>query len=202
MSKSLPNGLSNCLLWIDELGMGWHPAEPMNYEGSYFRKYQEMDETDMGAALTKARVDMVRRHYDGKVIDVGIGGGRFVLESGGYGCDVNPEAVEWLGAYGLAADPYIGCAAISCWDSLEHIPEPEELIERVENYVFVSMPIYKSAADCLKSKHYKPGEHIWYWTDCGLRNWFARLGFECVEMNQIESDLGREGISSYAFRRV
>ncbi|MFU5322062.1 methyltransferase domain-containing protein [Pseudomonas aeruginosa] len=181
--------------------MGFHPRPPMNYSGPYFEKYQALDATPMGAALTTARVDMVRRHFDGEVLDVGIGGGRFVIESGGNGFDVNEEAVQWLKSRNAYADPYKGVAAITCWDSLEHVPDPEALVRCVGEWVFVSMPVYKDQADCLKSKHFKPGEHLHYWSVRGLIGWFAKMNFGCVEINERESDLGREGITSFAFRR-
>ncbi|HBN8441015.1 methyltransferase domain-containing protein [Pseudomonas aeruginosa] len=201
MTASLPHGLTDCLLWSEELGMGFHPRPPMDYSGPYFEKYQALDATPMGAALTTARVDMVRRHFDGEVLDVGIGGGRFVIESGGNGFDVNEEAVQWLKSRNAYADPYKGVAAITCWDSLEHVPDPEALVRSVGEWVFVSMPVYKDQADCLKSKHFKPGEHLHYWSVRGLIGWFAKMNFGCVEINERESDLGREGITSFAFRR-
>ncbi|MFG4006285.1 methyltransferase domain-containing protein [Pseudomonas aeruginosa] len=201
MTASLPHGLTDCLLWSDELGMGFHPRPPMDYSGPYFEKYQALDATPMGAALTAARVDMVRRHFDGEVLDVGIGGGRFVIESGGKGFDVNEEAVQWLKSRNAYADPYKGVAAITCWDSLEHVPDPEALVRSVGEWVFVSMPVYKDQTDCLKSKHFKPGEHLHYWSVRGLIGWFAKMNFGCVEINERESDLGREGITSFAFRR-
>lgn len=201
MTASLPHGLTDCLLWSEELGMGFHPRPPMDYSGPYFEKYQALDGTPMGAALTAARVDMVRRHFDGEVLDVGIGGGRFVIESGGNGFDVNEEAVQWLKSRNAYADPYKGVAAITCWDSLEHVPDPEALVRSVGEWVFVSMPVYKDQADCLKSKHFKPGEHLHYWSVRGLIGWFAKMNFGCVEINERESDLGREGITSFAFRR-
>ncbi|HBO3538609.1 TPA: methyltransferase domain-containing protein [Pseudomonas aeruginosa] len=201
MTASLPHGLTDCLLWSEELGMGFHPRPPMDYSGPYFEKYQALDATPMGAALTAARVDMVRRHFDGEVLDVGIGGGRFVIESGGNGFDVNEEAVQWLKSRNAYADPYKGVAAITCWDSLEHVPDPEALVRSVGEWVFVSMPVYKDQADCLKSKHFKPGEHLHYWSVRGLIGWFAKMNFGCVEINERESDLGREGITSFAFRR-
>lgn len=201
MTASLPHGLTDCLLWSEELGMGFHPRPPMDYSGPYFEKYQALDATPMGAALTAARVDMVRRHFDGEVLDVGIGGGRFVIESGGKGFDVNEEAVQWLKSRNAYADPYKGVAAITCWDSLEHVPDPEALVRSVGEWVFVSMPVYKDQADCLKSKHFKPGEHLHYWSVRGLIGWFAKMNFGCVEINERESDLGREGITSFAFRR-
>ncbi|HBO4166731.1 TPA: methyltransferase domain-containing protein [Pseudomonas aeruginosa] len=201
MTASLPHGLTDCLLWSEELGMGFHPRPPMDYSGPYFEKYQALDATPMGAALTAARVDMVQRHFDGEVLDVGIGGGRFVIESGGKGFDVNEEAVQWLKSRNAYADPYKGVAAITCWDSLEHVPDPEALVSSVGEWVFVSMPVYKDQADCLKSKHFKPGEHLHYWSVRGLIGWFAKMNFGCVEINERESDLGREGITSFAFRR-
>ena len=202
MTNALPPGLTDCLLWSEEHGMGYHPRPPMDYSGPYFAKYQALDATPMGQALTAARVAMVRRHHQGEVVDIGIGGGRFVLEANARGYDVNAEAESWLLKHDRWQDPYTAHAgALTFWDSLEHIPDPEQIVASAEQWVFVSMPIYRSQADCLASKHFKPGEHLWYWTQNGLISWFARLGFGCVEINERESDLGREGITSFAFRR-
>ncbi|MDT4809465.1 hypothetical protein FQZ97_423530 [compost metagenome] len=202
MTNALPPGLTDCLLWSDELGMGFHPRPPMNYSGPYFEKYQLLDATPMGAALTLARMELVGKHFRGLIVDIGIGGGRFVTESGCQGFDVNPEAVDWLKQQRRYLDPYQqSVPAITCWDSLEHIAEPEKLIARARQWVFVSMPIYRDAQDCLSSKHFKPGEHLWYWSLDGLVDWFDRLGFELVELNHAESELGREDITSFAFRR-
>lgn len=202
MTSALPNGLTDCLLWSEELGMGFHPRPPMDYSGPYFEKYQALDDTPMGEALTRARVEMVARHCQSGVVDIGIGGGRFVTEADCWGYDVNAEAVAWLKARNRYFDIYANATeAICCWDSLEHIPEPEKLLAQVGEWVFVSMPIYQDSKDCLKSKHFKPGEHLWFFTDWGFINWMDRQGFEMMERNDIESKLGREEIMSYAFRR-
>ncbi|MFC0710715.1 class I SAM-dependent methyltransferase [Azorhizophilus paspali] len=202
MTLALPPGLTDCLLWSEELGMGWHGRRPMDYSGPYFQKYQALDATPMGEALTRARVEMVRRHTQISPVDIGIGGGRFVLAVGGMGFDVNPEAVAWLKKRDRYYDLYQHHAeAITCWDSLEHIPEPERLLDHVGEWVFVAMPVYKDAKHCLASKHYKPAEHLYYFSLHGLIGWCARQGFGCVEINEKESELGREGITSFAFRR-
>ena len=107
----------------------------------------------------------------------------------------------WLHANGRYKHPNFGWPAMTFWDSLEHIPDPEAALKNVGDWAFVSMPIYKDQADCLKSKHFKPGEHIWFFTDWGFIDWMDRQGFEMMERNDIESKLGREGILSYAFRR-
>lgn len=123
MTHALPPGLTDCLLWSEELGMGFHPRPPMDYSGPYFEKYQVLDATPMGAALTQARIDLVRRHFTGQVVDIGIGGGRFVTESGAMGFDVNPEAVDWLRAQERYYDPYQHHAeAVTCWTAWSTFP--------------------------------------------------------------------------------
>lgn len=206
MPKNLPHGLTDTLLWSDELGYGWHPAEPMDYDGDYWLSYLDRDSSDMGSKLTDARVQMVRRFMGDRaheVVDIGIGGGRFVDMLGCYGFDVNERAIEWLEDQGKYRNPYWhDTDAITCWDSLEHIPDPEALINAVESLVFVSMPIYQDQADCLRSKHYKPSEHIWYFTQQGLVDYMSNLGFTCLLVDDVESRLGREGIKSFVFKRI
>lgn len=206
MAHSLPNGLTDTLLWSDELGLGYHPRQPMDYEGPYFKKYQALDDSEMGAELTKLRVDLVERHFGdngGQVIDIGIGGGRFVTMFDCWGFDVNQEAVEWLERMASFRDPYVnGVEALTFWDSLEHIPDPEAAVACAGRWVFVSMPIYCNQQDCLESPHFKPGEHVWYWTFDGLSLWFAKQGFEMFEANHMETEAGRRGIMSFAFRRT
>lgn len=174
----------------------------MTYEDYYFENYQKLDETEMGKRLTSARVDFVRKHTSITPVDIGIGAGAFVKACDCFGYDVNQKAVEWLKSEGRYEDPYeVWSYVITCWDSLEHIPEPEKLINSVTDYVFVSIPIFENGAHVLKSKHFKPGEHLYYFTNNGLIDWFDKLGFDCIDSNTMESDLGREGIYTYAFRR-
>jgi hypothetical protein len=204
MHIGLPSGLRKSLLWVPELKLGYHPAAPIDYNGDYFEKYIELDNTAMGAQLTALRCAMVRRHYaDRDLVDVGIGGGRFCIAGGYKGFDVNKSAVSWLEHTGRFFNPYAQkIQAITCWDSLEHIPEPEKLLAQIQQWLFVSLPIFKDEKDCLASKHYKPGEHIWYFTYEGFLAFCQAQGFALVEWNSLEVKAGREGINSYAFRRV
>lgn len=207
MTQSLPTGLTDTLLWSEEKGYGWHSKPPMEYSGAYFAHYQKLDNTPMGAALTRARLELVGKYVaPNTTLDIGIGGGRFVCESGGQGYDVSAEAEQWLKANSRWRDPYYkltgALPAVTCWDSLEHIPQPEKLLAQISEWLFVSMPIYNDMADVLQSKHYKPGEHLHYWTFQGFVSWCAAQGFELREVNHAETELGREGITSFAFKRV
>lgn len=205
MTQSLPTGLIKpSLWWSEELGYGWHSSPPMQYSGEYFAHYQKLDETPMGAALTKARLELVEKYTKASLgVDIGIGGGRYVKESWGDGYDVSSEAVEWLKETGSYKDPYTEKVShVTCWDSLEHIPEPEKLLAQVDDWFFVSLPTFDSAEEALASKHYKPAEHLWYFSIPGLILWCEDQGFQVMEVNHAETELGREGITSFAFKRL
>lgn len=203
MQQTLPAGLTNTFLWSEERGYGFHSTPAMDYDGGYFANYQALDNKPMGAALTRARLELVGKFVaPNTVLDIGIGGGRFVQESGGYGFDVCTRAVEWLTAANRFRSPEFGWHSMCFWDSLEHIPDPEKVVAKISKWMFVSMPIYTGMVDVLNSKHYKPGEHLHYWTFDGFISWCAAQGFECMEVNHAETELGREGITSFAFKRV
>lgn len=193
-------------VWLPEIGMGRYPVTRTHrpYDAEYFSRYQAMADTSMGRQLTAVRIQLVARHYIGPLLDVGIGAGQFVeARPNTRGFDVNPAGIEWLNQRGLWADLYGDrYPALSFWDSLEHIDRPDIAVAKAERFVFVSVPIFESGDHVLRSKHFRKTEHIWYWTHDGLIKWFAQQGFKLLEHNTCESTLGREGIGSYAFRRM
>lgn len=195
---------ASSLVWLPEHGIGHYPV-PDNrpYDADYFTRYQAMAETPMGQQLTAARIQLVVRHYQGPLLDVGIGSGQFVSGyPGALGFDVNPAGVAWLHQRNAYADLYANrWRALTMWDVLEHLDEPERAVQQATKFVFVSIPVFDNAEHVLRSKHFRPDEHIFYWTHEGLLKWFKAQGFTCVEHNTFESELGREGIGSYAFCR-
>jgi hypothetical protein len=202
MLKNLPAGYEDNFVWWPELGMGWHPKQPMSYEKDYWDKYVQYDATKMGEKLTDFRANFVKKFWKGNIVDIGIGAGRFVQEMNCQGFDVNKSAIKWLKNNDLFCDPYQEkVQAITCWDSLEHIDNPENLIQQVEKWVFVSIPIFANGESVTKNKHYRPGEHIWYFTERGLINWMAKFGFMLKSHSDGETQIGREDIMTYAFCR-
>lgn len=203
--KSFYQELSSGLVFLPELGIGRYPVPTSRpYDENYFANYQKLADTEMGRALTQSRIELVARHYDGPVLDVGIGAGQFVAaRPGTLGFDVNPVGLDWLNARNVYADLYASkWRALTMWDVLEHIDEPELAVQQATECVFVSIPIFTDAGDIIRSHHYRKNEHIWYFTDEGIRRWFAEQGFTCTEQNTIECQLGRKGVASYAFRRI
>lgn len=208
MTASLPKFLQEHsdkqLVWWPELGLGWYPVEDQPYDRAYWEKYLVMDVSPTGDALNEARCNLVRKYYTGNdLVDVGIGGGRFVREIGGFGYDINPDAVEWLNREGRWRNPYVCTVeALTFWDSLEHIHDPVSLLSHAKDYVFVSAPIYENADHILRSKHFRKDEHCHYWTKDGLIRLMSGWGFDCLEYNEMEQACGREDIGTFVFRKT
>lgn len=197
------------LTWLPELGLGWYPTPTGDavYNRAYWERYQAMDATPMGRELTDMRAALVAEHYgDGQMVDVGIGGGAFVMaRPRTYGADINPHAIQWLQDVGMwhpgvtRLSPVI---AASFWDSLEHIHDPTAILAHVLQWVFVSLPIFRGPDHVLASKHFRKDEHCWYFTHDGFIRFMRDHGFLCRHWDVRESDAGREDIRTYAFRRL
>jgi hypothetical protein len=194
------------LIWNDEFGFGYYPVDPADtpYDAAYWDKYVGYAATPLGDTLNRARCRLISRHYDGPVVDIGIGCGSFMkTRRDTWGYDVNPTAIAWLQSIGRFWDPYTRpCAAVSMWDSLEHIHWFPDLLAKVTDYAFVALPVFKDERDVKTSKHFRPTEHYWYFTTDGLQQVMRDLGWVCCEQNFAETVLGRESIASFAFERV
>lgn len=192
-------------MWFPTLGIGYYPVRESQatYGAAYFERYQQLAKTPMSAKLNDARNMLLKRHWSGPVVDIGIGSGAFIeSHPDAYGYDINQFAVDWLRARKRYVNPYMSkVPAITCWDSLEHIADFVPLLERVTEWVFVSLPIFSCAEEVLSSKHFRPDEHFWYFTAYGLIRLMAAHGFVCAEYNTAETEIGRESIGSFAFRR-
>jgi len=196
------------LTWWPQIGIGWYPVEAgiEPYDQEYFERVDGDAQTPLGRALMIGRHEFVERHWHGALVDVGIGSGAFIErrshERATWGYDVNPAGIQWLMERKLFVDPY-RCPfdAMTLWDVLEHIPDYQPLLANVRKWLFVSLPIFRDAEHVLRSKHFRPREHCWYWTQPGLIYAMKQCGFELVSESNVETELGREDIGTFAFRR-
>lgn len=206
--------------WKWENGIGFLPLgpNPVAYDRKYFDNYTRLGQTNQGRLITLARTHLVSTWVMGNrmvVLDVGIGAGFFVqrmrsLHWECYGTDVNEAGIQWLKQRGWLWLPKKPYQVLTMWDVLEHIEDPEELISPtvepcgpVPTWIFVSTPIYENEEHALRSKHFKPGEHCWYFTKEGLIAFMESLQYRCVEWNCREVIQGnREDIGTFVFNRI
>lgn len=193
------------------MGVAYYPVpDYMKYDKEYFDKYVGYANTPIGDNITNFRCKFVMRHVNDVInlCDIGIGCGDFLTMitpkipmSRGY--DINPFGIEWLRQKRNYADPYLSkFDVMTFWDSLEHIPDFDLMIANCRKWLFISMPIYLNLHDdLLQSKHFRKDEHFWYFTHLGLTELMYTHGFMFVASSNKERELGREAITTFAFRR-
>lgn len=198
-------------LTIDfENGVAWQTDLRVSesYGSDYFKKCADKDDTYIARILNRGRINLLDEFDLNMVLDIGAGSCEFIKKRMWegmmtHGLDVMPETVEWLKARSLYSDRLESYPAFTMWDVLEHLPDPAIYLDRMPkgSYLFVSVPIMQDLAKIRESKHYRPGEHLWYWTDPGFRKWMAERGFGFIYCRDFEMRAGREQCLTYVFEK-
>lgn len=174
------------------------------YDATYFDKCAGYDGQQIANKINAGRRDLVDRYCGTTpVCDVGIGSGEFIrTRPNTFGQDVNPVAIEWLKRnekWAARIDRFFG---VTFWDVLEHCEDPGVYLDQVPAYLFASVPIFSDLDTIRTSKHYRPGEHLFYWTEDGFVEWLRLYGFAVRTVEQFEIEAGRDSIYSFVFERV
>lgn len=176
----------------------------IQYDGDYWNKCAGYEDSEIALKLNKGRIDFVDAHYKGEVLDIGVGCGEFIKKRPQtYGYDINPKAIEWLMSADLYRDCFSDFDAFTMWDVLEHVETPEQYFinMRPGSFLFLSLPIFEDLTRIRESKHYRPGEHLYYWTRDGLIEWMLLHKFDLCGHSDFETQAGRDSIQSFAFRK-
>lgn len=185
-------------------------ATRVSYDADYLAKCDAYADGDIAKSVNAGRCALLQRHLavDASVLDIGAGSGAFVRAAASWGFsakgfDVIPETVNRLRAEGLYADHAKTFDAVTMWDVLEHIEDPSVVLDtvRIGGMLFVSIPVFHYLYRIRESRHYRHGEHLYYFTPCGFVSWMALHGFTMLEQSSHETTAGRDSIAAFAFRR-
>lgn len=172
---------------------------------NYFDHYAATEGQEIARRLYDGRVGLVNKYVgDTPVLDVGIGCGEFInSRANTFGYDVNPKAIEWLEKQDKRRTNFEEFKAFTFWDVLEHVETPNSYFKHMPegSYLFTSLPIFADVKEVRKSRHYKPGEHLYYWTAEGFIDWMEKYRFRLLERSGFETEAGRDSIGSFAFVR-
>ena len=178
----------------------------VDYGLDYWRKYVGYEDSSIARRINVGRESLVNKYVGiGGTVDIGIGSGEFIkYRPNTFGRDINPVAIEWLKHHDLWVDRLEEFESFSFWDVIEHVPEPEEYFRHVPigAHLFTSMPIFENIDAIRRSKHYRPGEHLYYFGEAGFVNWMEWHGFLLLDLQDFEIQAGREAIYSFAFKRI
>lgn len=180
-------------------------SHPIKYADDYWQHYADLEGSEIANKINASRVALVNEFAgdNTQVLDVGIGSGEFIKRRPNtFGTDVNAKAMAWLKQNKL--DGEIGkFEAYTFWDVLEHVPVPDKYFRLMPDncFLFTCLPTFSDLRWVRKSKHYKPNEHFYYWTETGFTDWMAEYRFRLLDKQYGETKAGREGITSFAFKR-
>lgn len=195
----------NDLMLCNGIGYQKDMSHLVSYNEDYFNKCLSYEDREIALKINRGRIGLVNHYFDGPVLDIGVGSGEFIKKRPKtYGYDINPVAVEWLKEHGRFSNRFEDFMCFTFWDVIEHVPDPGKYFDRIPRwaYVFTSIPVFEDLTKIRKSKHYRPNEHLYYFTKNGLINWMQHYGFLFLQMQDFEIDAGREDIYTFAFRKV
>lgn len=185
-------------------------ADRVPYDADYLAKCQAYEGSEIARKVHAGRCALLARHLsDGAaVLDIGAGSGAFVRDAASWGFDakgfdVIPETAERLRAEKVYSDDVGSFEAVTLWDVIEHMEVPEICLKSIRKgaHLFVSVPVFGDLRAIRASRHYRPGEHLYYWTAQGFIDWMALYGFRLLEQSTHETDAGRDSIGAFAFCR-
>jgi hypothetical protein len=151
--------------------------------------------------ISNIRWEFVKPANASTVLDFGSGVGWFRA--------FRPRGVTVF-TYDIASYPqtsipedFVSCDLICLWDVLEHIPDFSVIDRFLVNtkFVAVSLPIVKQDTDFLGWKHFKPQEHLHYFTEEILDALFKKWLFSPIEKGSPECP-PRKDILSVLYKRI
>lgn len=142
--------------------------------------------------ISKIRWNFISEVNAKTILDYGSGPGFFKIFSPNgtkiytydIGCDEHGNKYPQTG---LPNNP-VKFDIVCFWDVLEHIKDIREIepfLAQTEN-IAISVPIVKEGIDLEKWKHFKPGEHVFYFTKETLSLFFLNYGFKMIKSGMPE----------------
>ncbi|HVA51383.1 MAG TPA: methyltransferase domain-containing protein [Pirellulales bacterium] len=155
----------------------WPPEATVSYDESYVRHYEAYPCREMSCLRVGFLKGFASR---GRLLDVGYGNGAFVRAASAagfdaFGCDVHGVDCG-VREIDLARDQSLW-DVVSCFDSLEHFGDFSSVrsLWRRAQLVLVSLPLAPPAFPaCRAWSHYKPGEHLHYFSPASLARLVAK----------------------------
>lgn len=184
-------------------------TQVIEYGEEYFNKFKQLAFTDMGYKITRFRRTYVEcLANNGEILDYGTGYGDLVVKdkkNRWFGFDVNPKSKERLASQ--FDDNWLVYPNICMFDVLEHLQQPQKFLAELQSGVrlFISIPLWngdwQNVEEIKTWKHFRPNEHFLYASPEGFKIFLENSGFKLIDMNQIETSLGREDVYTFAFEK-
>jgi len=202
------------------------PSLSRVYNEDYAHLYVSYLSQDLGHKIVKHRVQELQKltnlfgweSHRCSTLDFGCATGIVVREARELGLDAwgyEPHAVFFNSHHALHVAPWIAINpesivstpfVVSFYDALEHLERVDKWLQLFQPIrIVVTLPVVPLtmfSKDLPNWKHYKPDEHVWYFTDNGIHNFLAAHGYEVYEVEDFERKLGRLDALTVHARRI
>ena len=167
------------------------------YDIDYYEKMlREYSET--AKEIARLRWEWIKETAPLTVLDYGAGVGWFRAH--------RPKGIS-VDSYDIGPYPQTGIKfkiydVVCFWDVLEHINNFEDIepLLALARYVACTVPVKPENVDFADWKHFKPGEHLHYFTTETLSELFKKYGFQLVKTDLPECPPRRD-VHSFLFKR-
>lgn len=194
-------------------------ALPEVYANGYAENYYNLIGTEKGDKIVAHRAETLTRLTSRmSIMDFGCGTGVLIREArklglNMFGYEPMPSfrtvhhrlGVEQWVQTDLRDAASMGMEFMTFFDSFEHLDRPDKILELFKpKMILLAIPIfYGKLEEGLTSwKHYKPKEHVWYFTPEGLTNMLQAHGYVPTGFSTEECNLGRLDSITVVARRV
>lgn len=169
---------------------------PAVYGNDYLLHYKLYERTAFGKGLNLERWNFVlKSKIFGTLLDYGCGSNSFV--------SAKPKEIQ-----AFSYDPYFKkdfsflnekLDTVTFWDSFEHIARLGIIPLLNSRQLILSLPVLDKNTDLFSWKHFRPGEHVWHFSDYAITNLLERWGYVLKIRSNFETIMGRKDIMSYCF---
>ena len=174
-----------------------NPQMIVKYDQDYYYKMLRQY-AKTGELIANIRWDFIQEYNPKTVLDYGSGLGFFAA------CapeDVQVDTYD-IGPFvttGIRREHY---DMLCLWDVLEHLPDFSCLDDHLKftNLVAITVPMLPKGIELLSWKHFKPGEHLHYFTNETLDSIFKIYGFNRLKSGYPECP-PRQDIISIVYGR-
>lgn len=170
----------------------------MKYDTDYYYNLLRM-QAEHAQHISEVRWEFVRECRAKTVLDYGCGVG-FFKAFAPPGVEVDTYDIGPYAMTGMRCDRY---DLLCLWDVIEHIPCINGRLEhyvRTSKYIALSLPMLPKGKKLKEWKHFKPGEHLHYFTEDMLNILFDRYGFERIHTSWAECP-PREDVEEMLYER-
>lgn len=175
------------------------PPDLSRYDREYATRYQAYDGTEISRQLIELRANLIlSKMQEGEFLDFGCGTGALIrhltkksnLSVSGW--DLSPFFC-YDNRLVMRSEKFAG---VSFWDSLEHLWNPRKVIESLSpKHIFIGVPSLDDICvdQILDWRHYKPGEHIHYFSEWSLICLLVSCGYSNMKYHYKESKIRASG---------